>query len=421
MYGNLIVGNSGSGNSRVYDMIWPALTGRLSAALILLLSAMQIHCGGPVAETVVLEEPMPAEPVVEIVRPVHFDRSLPYPVSIPEFIPDTTIIQPGFDRTFSLRLAVDSVGDVTGLAAAYADDSAIVAGYTTYLKSIKFKPGQIRSVDAPFWLAMTIDVGPAEVRPQLRFPLAADGHVADADLYFESLTLNGVELPAITLFPKYACDLKKGDTASVFPYIIFKLELDETGSITSVETLITTYLRFTEQLQTAIYWGEYSPLRIDGQAMASTNYLIVSFFPTSTYPTRALPISEDSSGSIYDVVRVRLVADTIGLLNKPVPRGRWTGTLAYGLAPYLDQGPASILVRVDALGVARVTRISPKAYFVSPTRWDLLAQRILMYPARDFHGRNTEYRGRFRVEYVADTIIRIQPEWLQEAPFNPSH
>lgn len=375
---------------------------RIAVVTISLLSLLVFQCAGP----------SPEQRLPSTVRPVHFGLAVPVPWSIPEFTPDSSIAQPELDRSFVLRFTVSPSGRVTTVTPETSTDSVYIAGYDDYFKLIEFAPGVAGGIDTTFELPVVMDVGPVEIIPRLRFPVEPNGKIKETDLYLKALSLNGVELPGIRVFPSYSCDLRRSDTSLVYPYMIFKLSLDEAGTVTAVDPLVSTFEKYTDQLRSAVHWGEYIPLRVFGRALPSVNYLVVLFFPAANYPTKVLTDGMTDSVSLYDPVRVTLLPDTVGLMAKPIPKGIWRDTLAYRLAPNLEEGPASANLAIDSLGVASILTVSPNPSFARQTRWHKLAERLRFYPARDLQGGTHPYRGRIFVDYVADTIIRVQFDWL---------
>ncbi|MBU0985410.1 MAG: hypothetical protein KKA42_16165 [candidate division Zixibacteria bacterium] len=351
-------------------------------------------------------------------RPVHYGVALPYPTKIS---PHETIIgahpSTNVEITVPARLTVDSLGRVASIEPKNPALSIFCAYFGRYLRAIQFEPGTVDGVPSSLRIPVNLHIRPDLGEPTVVFPVAGNRAVRSPQLYTEALQLNDVIPAALTRMPSYNCDLTPGDTTDMYPYLVIRVDLDATGAVRGMSKIVSTFPQFTGQLMSALYWAEYAPLIVRGEARASSLYVVVSFYPTVRYPT--LPITPDSADSlsILERMRVYTAVDTLGLLAPPVPMRTWSGVASMSPAKWLEPGVISVPLTVDASGRADLGEPSRDSRAAKRTR-NSLAQTLRFYPAIGFDGVRRPYTGVAYFEAAGGSNIRIWFDWLPRPRFD---
>jgi len=128
----------------------------------------------------------------------------------------------------------------------------------------------------------------------------------------------GVAPARLVEFPSYYYIPSSAITGDLYDYKTYRVELDSLGAVTGIAPVSATIQSFTDQIATAAVWARYEPMRIDGRAVSSSNYLAVALFSEADYPTTRW--LADSVNGITDKerLRVRLLPDTLGEMFPPV-------------------------------------------------------------------------------------------------------
>ncbi len=350
-------------------------------------------------------------------RPVLYGLSLPYPLWLPEFTADSAVTVSQVEKLIPLRLLIDAEGRVTGQEAQTTSDSACAAYYREYLSAVRFEPGLKDGRPAPMELRTLLQMGAVGSRPHLRFPVEPNRAIVLPDLYSETLALNGVQTASMVSFPSYYYDAQEGEGWRRYPFDIFKVELDSSGDVTAAEVVRTTMPRFTDHIRSAIHWGEYMPLRIDGQARASANYLVVSLYPTVSYPTTSIDRSAGGPATLWDTWRVRLVPDTSGLLAGPIPKQDWSGRIKEAFFSGFTDSLVSGRIAVDSAGAGRITGITTD-FWKSRRVFNVKSHELRFFPAVGFDGTAYSFEGLIYLKYLDESNIRIWFNWIPFAPSN---
>jgi len=345
-------------------------------------------------------------------RPSHFELALPYPNVIPKLVTESNLPYYTLERLIPVILDIDRKGCVTGVAAENLSDSSF-ANYTQlWLKSIEFEPATFKGKEVQSYLPIIMQFRPKVRLPDLFFPLDTSRSITDADLYFKAFGLNDIRPPQLVQFPSYFCDIKSSDTSVIFKYILTKVTLDESGQVTDVVEVSSTYPAFTQQVMSAILWAKFSPTEVRGTPQPSKCFILVSFFPQISYPTRVW--QQDNYDSLYllERFRVRLLPDTVGLMTKPLP-AKLSGsefTLSGRHTAYRNQ--VSAFISVDVTGSASLRRMSKTGKEVQLAVRELIGRRLRFYPAMDYQGNPQRFSGLVTFIFKASPKIRMEYNWL---------
>ncbi len=346
-------------------------------------------------------------------RPGHFGFEPAYPSAFgrPELVMESNQPYLRFEQTVTIVLGIDKEGGVTSVVAKRSSDSAFAEYARAWLKSIRFEPATFEGKEVPSHLPVILQLRPRVRLPEIYFPVDSAGGIADADLYFKTFAINDISVPQLEEFPPYFCDLKVSDSSVLPKYVLIKVDLDESGRVTEVEEVSSTYHAFSRQVMSAVLWARFSPAAVRGSPVPAECFVLVSFFPQVNYPTPVWRRSDLDSLDPLASFRVRLLPDTVGLMAKPLP-ARASGeefTLAGKHAVIRDT--VSAVVSVDATGRASVRRFTEAREEMRQAVFDLGA-RLRFFPALDYLGRPHRFSGLVSLIFQGSPKIRIVYHWL---------
>lgn len=378
--------------------------------IVLALGGVWVGCGGP--RLTLLDQKAPIK-----TRPSHYGFSLPYPISARPWTGDTAQVS-GAERLIPVLLSVNQKGRVTAVTAESAGDSSDVAFYAAYLNTFRFDPGFRDSVRSAMPLRILMQVGRQGPKPILRFPVGANRDISESEIYWAALKTLGVDKAEITTFPSYYYELNQDSVWRRYEYKIFRVDLDSLGDATAIAAVKASTPQFTDQLRSAILWGEYRPMRIDGRAVASTNFLVVSFLPNVAYPTPVWSGASVEMMPLWDRFRVRLLPDTLGEMTPPIPKQEWSGPIEDTVA--LTAVPELVTSRlaIDSLGAGRVFALSSESWRIRSVL-NLRAHNRRFFSALDFSGSPRPWQGLVKLRFVTADSIRVWFDWAPQADPGP--
>ncbi|MBN1212975.1 MAG: hypothetical protein JXA92_10390, partial [candidate division Zixibacteria bacterium] len=344
-------------------------------------------------------------------KPEYYGLSLAVPVTAP--VMDSTINLPyNVNRIYvDLLLLVDRAGEVTEVSAAAPVDSNYAEYYRDYLRTMRFQPGTFNKKPVEQILPVRLVFKAHQRLPELTFPVDRDGLIPDRDFYFAAVGLNGIDVPRIELFPSYNYKYKGILSDSLnYPYFLVKLTLDETGRPTEIKKLSNISLPFTDQIINVINWGNYTPLKIKGKPTVSESFLLISHLPQVNYPTNVYT-PDDSTLSLRDRIRVRLLPDTVGLMSPPLPRNIIDNKIVCASDEVFGSGEATALVTVDTLGRVWLVDAIPsklkKNVFAS-------VKYMSFFPAFDYQGHRQSFKGYLRLTFQNSKTVGVDILWLSQ-------
>lgn len=368
-----------------------------------------LGCGGPDWSLADLSRPIAP-------RPSHYGFSLPYPVSAPPIEMServySAIVPKEAERVIPVILNIDVSGRILSMTAQAAGDSDYLNRYGVFLEQFRFEPGLIDGVVSPMSLLVELQTGSVTASPIIRFPVDPNRDILDGDLYWRALAELGVDVPTLVRFPSYNYEFKTVYRWRRYPFKVYRVDLDSAGKVLDKELVLETGPEFSRQIRSAIHWGEYTPLRIDGRAVASSSFLVVSLYPMVDYPSAPVEPSAPIEMVPWDRARVRLLPDTIGIVLPPVPKREWSGDILdsfhQGMTPELVTGR----VIIDTLGKSHVQALSTdfaRARSVIIAR----AHDIQFFPTMGLDGVPRAFSsGMVYLRYLDKSHVRIWFRWL---------
>ncbi|MCP4544449.1 MAG: hypothetical protein GY832_45640, partial [Chloroflexi bacterium] len=189
------------------------------------------------------------------------------------------------EQVIPVALTIDVSGRILGMTAMDVVDSAYLNRYGVFLEQYVFEPGLIDGAVSPMSLLVELQIGSVTAKPIIRFPVDPNRDIRDGDLYWRALAVLGVDVPTLVRFPSYNYEFKTVYRWRRYPFKVYRVDLDSTGKVLGNEIVLETGPEFSRQIQSAIHWGEYAPLRVNGRAVASSSFLVVSLYPMVDYPS----------------------------------------------------------------------------------------------------------------------------------------
>ncbi len=350
-------------------------------------------------------------------RPQSFDIELAYPVDIPRSFPRILLDTYRYEFMRRVTLQVDSDGNVDSIVSVSPADSVFETTYKDFLLNIVFMPGTREGVFVKQTLPILVRVNPETFYPKITFPVDSTKNIEDADLYFAALGDNGVVLPGIKSFPSYFFQQRLSDSLKTCAYVLVKLKLDGDGRPLAITPLTSGAGPFTDQILSAVNWGEYSvgtgPL---GEPIHD-DYLVISLVPGVAYPTILLVEPTDTL-DILERVRVRLVADTLGLMQKPIPALAPPGSLYHiPSGETILRDTIGLRISIDTLGHARLLKVA-KATREQRDAYEALVESLEFCPALDWSGHPRPFDGLLLGVSEGSMTIRIRFCWFDGECFS---
>jgi hypothetical protein len=379
----------------------------ITCLAVVLLTDLLISCGGP-------RSGFESSSRALRVRPSHFGITLPYPKKVPAYAGDSLPPVAGAELLVPLNLSVNAKGKVKSVTAEFAGDSAFAIAGSRFFRALKFVPGLRNGKRDSMTVRLLLQVGGTGSEPLVHFPVGPDCQVDEAELYWAALARLGYRPACLRRFESYYYLLNKNKLWQKYEYKVFQVDLDSAGDVVGVELIKATTPHFNDQIKTAINWGEYEPMTIDGRPVASSNFLVVLLLPTINYPTLPLDFRKTDTYNVWDRLRVRLMPDTLGVLAPPIPRREWSTEISHkflsGMIPDLVSGR----IRVDTTGISRIDNVSSD-FWKARRILHLNAFEIPFFPALDFSGRSRVWSGLVFLKYTSDTTAHAWFDWDRSA------
>ena len=365
-------------------------------------------CGGPDLSLVDLSRPI-------ALRPTHFGFTLPYPVSATPFEMNnriySTIVPKEAERLVPIVLDIDATGQVCGITPVSPSDSVYSERYRPFLERYHFEPGLVGGVVSPMSLLVDVQTSNLTTEPIVRFPVDPNQTVRYYNLYWRAMGVLGIDIPTLTRFPSYNYDFYTVRSWRRYPFKLYRVDLDNVGNVLATELILETDPKFSNQIKSAIHWGEYTPLKIDGRAVESSSFLIVSLYPMVKYPAAPMDPKATSELKPWDWARVRLLPDTIGLVLPPVPKREWSGEILDSFHQGMTPELISCRVAVDTAGKNHLTAVSTD-FHRARNILNARAHDILFFPAMGFDGSPRPFEDLIYLRYLNESTVRIWFNWL---------
>ncbi|MBU8933753.1 MAG: hypothetical protein KOO62_07075 [candidate division Zixibacteria bacterium] len=306
-------------------------------------------------------------------------------------------------------IQVDESGRVTGVEADDSQQSPTATYVRDYLKTMAFEPALFENQPIASQLPVYVTMQPSRKYPDFMFPFSEDGGVVDRELYLGTFELNDIRLPTLKMFPKYFCSLPD-DSTNLYRFMMLKIALDEHGEVLDVQEVFSTYAPCTQMISSAALWAEYAPAVVKGKPVSSECFVAVSLFPSIAFSLGKWRPDDSDTLSPTQRWRVELIADTVGLMRKPVPRRAGELVINVSARAFPTRDTVSAVLMFDTSGNASVRRTNKVSKPIRKAIGELRG-RLDFHPALDYAGRPQRFSGLVHLVLDVSGRIRIDCLW----------
>ncbi len=334
----------------------------------------------------------------------------------PEFDRITAVPSIAFTREIDMIMDIDAQGVITSARSVLAADSLMVTSLIPQLRGFKLEPARLDGNPVSSLLATHFLVAPRMQYPEVCFPVGPEGDITNPDLCRETYRLNGLEPSELVSFPSYFyLDDSRDSLGKSVPSVLFRLDVNTTGKISSSEMILSSAPGFDRQVKAALLRAVLHPARIKGVAIPSVAWLVISFYPNVSYPTMAWEKTEGSELPFLDQIRLRLLPDTLGLMQLPTPRRPQGSAFSFKGDHAFKRDTVAAILLIDTLGQVALTR-ADRASVEVQAALRRAATTIKFHPAVGFDGHPRSFTGRAFYEFTGSNTIRIRYDWLTPPP-----
>ncbi|MFH2049044.1 MAG: energy transducer TonB [bacterium] len=349
--------------------------------------------------------------MAEANRPGIYGFAPSYPEKVPEIF-SSDVKSPSLTREteFILLLTIDNNGKVSDINV--ADDKDHQAGEYArqFLTNCSFVPALLNNNKVTSILPIKFRINPRIQTPDFKFPIDSEFNIADPDFYYYTFGFNNISLPEINYFPKYFCNIDWNDSLDLYPYILLRLDLDEKGEVKNVKEILSTYSNYTTTLMSASLWSEFIPAKVNDSNIACSSYLLISLFPQIYYPTQKYYNNQSDTLSIHDKTRLKIIPDTINIIQKPIPRSVEGDNIRISNIPRRLIDTLGLYVTVDTSGMAKIIRAGKTSKDTYRIMHEVFS-RVKFYPAIGFDGKPVKYDGLLQLIINGSEKVRIKYLW----------
>ncbi|MFQ5498624.1 MAG: hypothetical protein ACE5FH_03040 [Candidatus Zixiibacteriota bacterium] len=350
-------------------------------------------------------------------RPEYLGLKLAYPT---EFVNELPVQNPPYftgELVVPIKVEISRTGQVNSIEATDSSYKAFAAYLQHQVSGMSFEPGRFDDSPIGCVLPVLAHFRQRSKQAKLLFPVDHNAVVADRDLYFLALTLNDVRPPSVWQFGSFFANPAADDTTGRVPFTLLALKIDSNGRASDVSTVLSTYGAYSMQLESAAQWAQYVPASVRHKRVTVDAFLLIRFFSQISYPT--LPYDAGIAGDLPLIGRrqVLVLADTVGLLSKPIRPNIDGERLAVSRAIGGILDSVQVLLSISERGKVSVRRISSGVEKVrSAVR--RAADNLKFYPALDYLGNPVPFSGLADFVFSNSTAIRTHFYWLvlQESP-----
>lgn len=344
-------------------------------------------------------------------RPSLYGFAPAYPDEVPELF--SSDVKPPYmtiETRYTLLLNINDKGKVTTVTSISEKNIQVIEYAKIFLTNCRFKPALHNNKKVSSILPVRIIINPRIQTPDFYFPIDNELNINEPDLYYLIFQYNNITLPSVKYFPKYFCNIDWNDSLDIYPFVLLQLDLDERGEVKDVTEILSTYSNYTMTLMSASLWSEFVPAKVNDSDISCNPFLLVSFFPQIYYPTQKFYNDMSDSLPIHEKMRVKLIPDSLHILQKPIPRIYDGERISISNIPRSLNDTLSLLLTVDTLGHTKLNRFGK----INKGTYDIMQNvlsRMKFYPAIDFYGKPVEYSGFVQLIFKGSEKVRIKYLW----------
>jgi hypothetical protein len=255
--------------------------------------------------------------------------------------------------------------------------------------------------------------------PDVHFPVGSGSIIDNLDLYRTTCRLNGLEPSELVGFPSYFhLENSRDSLGKPVPVVMFRLVIDSTGRLVASEKRFSSASGFDRQVEVALLRASFLPAQRSDTAVPCVAWLVVSFYPNVSYPTQVWERTASGEQQFLDQLRLRLLPDTLGVMQLPIPRRAQHEFYSIRGDHQYDRDTVSATLHIDTLGQARSSAVDRASPAVQAAVRRIVAA-IKFHPAVGFDGQARSFSGRVFYEFKGSNTVRIRYAWLPQ-PIEPA-
>jgi hypothetical protein len=354
---------------------------------------------------------LPNEAVCNTAPPKVNGLVLPIPYQTIPISGIDSLYAPNGYKLFDLWLDISNTGEVSNVRLTEVLSESKARLIRKLFSSVRFTPCVKSDTAVDCRIPVRLLVGADSSDSFVSMPLGPDSCVEDVYLYAKAVRSVGLQPPELKRFPWFHATFPEHDSLNILPYALIGLKVGVRGEIRERSLVSSNFENYARQVLNATTWGKYRPAKWNDRAISSTGFLLISFFPTLSYPTVPYPAKKPDSLSYHSRLMVRFLADTAGLITVPIPREAAPGNFHIPAPPEFQAKTLTIRCFIDSCGISRMTNGSSESQ-AAKLFLKSLSSQIRFYPAMDVAGHCRSFNGIAKVTIDTEAIVRIEYLWL---------
>nr|MBN2278875.1 hypothetical protein [candidate division Zixibacteria bacterium] len=282
------------------------------------------------------------------------------------------------------------------------------------LENLEFHPAIRDGKTIPFIVPASITFETKYGRPGVRFQFPVDETECRKDRFLldSMMFLNDYRMPGLAGFPSYYCRFSNGRDTGMYPYVVYRVDLDTAGDLVDYEKIFIGKPDFTAATDKALLYARFTPTVAGEIKIPSKIYLTIRFFPSILYPTREwLPPESSGDRSLPELFRLETAAYLDSIINPPFPiniqGGQYHNTELIQFSDTVD-------VTVGIRNNGRVKSVVFEKFLMDPLENQLydVVRKLRFTPAVDTLGNRVDYLGKMKIIVDGSKKIRIGLGWF---------
>jgi len=350
------------------------------------------------------------------VRVQGFD--IPSPVHRDWILDGSSIKYSRFPIEYDLAFFLSSDGCIDSLTYVSGADDSYIKSAMYSLENMDFTVPAYDGVPMPFILPARLKFLTRRYNTGviLELPYTPSGNVYNRSLINQALLCNDYIAPLLKKVGPYYCELLSQPAAEDYPFVIYRFGLDSLGDITACELIFENNRYLADKIFPVLLHAEYSPAEFRGRKIPSELFVTTRFFTGIGYPTGPWPPEIYPEVKLtYDFNRIDARPYLDSIVCPPFPSNLYQRKLvSTETFPFNDS--LSYDIKIDTLGKIILSRLmSEKMGHFRDVSEEML-YKLEFLPARDFRGNKISFEGTVWLKFDNSKRIRIEANWLTEAP-----
>jgi hypothetical protein len=347
-------------------------------------------------------------------RPMTAGVALAIPKSSAISVSSEILLDYSYGVIVPVDLRVTADGVVRDFTLVHAIDSSFKSLVDSALRNVVFLAGSNEGGSTEQTIPVRLHLRPRTKNIVLECPVNEQGEVGLAADYADALSLNGISAPKVSQLGSYMYPNHLQESPQYLPSILAKLTVSKSGQPRDVEIVHSTFPSLNEQIRSLLNWAifDMAPHKEKSAPLADF-YAAVVFHPVAQYPTPKVIGPESRSLRSPRSFLFQLLPDTLGLMVPPLPKRLVCDSVSVAIADKKLFGRVLVTLSIDTLGQITIEQMSRRERPVTAAVHAAIAQ-MSFYPALDFAGHPSEFRGLAYLNFEGSTNVRVHVDWLQD-------